>query len=103
MDPLLVRVSPNDPKFRKTIDVSELPLDMYANPAAREAKAPLSILRSIEVEQIDSVLFRSFSLWTPAGARGVFGGQVIAQALHAAAMTMNDPTRPWGLHSQHVS
>ena len=40
--------------------------------------------------------FTSETLWVPHGARGVFGGQVIAQALVAASQTT-----PLGLHSQH--
>lgn len=43
-------------------------------------------------------VFTSQSLWVPYGARGVFGGQVIAQALVAAGRTI---TPPLGLHSQH--
>lgn len=42
--------------------------------------------------------FVSQSLWVPCGARGVFGGQVIAQALSAGAQTVPPPL---GLHSQH--
>ncbi|EIW68264.1 hypothetical protein TREMEDRAFT_16478, partial [Tremella mesenterica DSM 1558] len=40
----------------------------------------------------------SQSLWLPCGARGVFGGQVIAQALSAAGHTVAPSL---GLHSQH--
>lgn len=39
---------------------------------------------SLEVEQLDSNLFRSKSLWLPIRARGVYGGQVISQALVSA-------------------
>ncbi len=42
--------------------------------------------------------FISQSLWRPRGARGVFGGQVIAQALLSASHTV---PKPVGLHSQH--
>lgn len=42
--------------------------------------------------------FTSQTLWRPKGARGVFGGQVIAQSLSAASQTI---TPPLGLHSQH--
>ncbi|CAE6470446.1 unnamed protein product [Rhizoctonia solani] len=42
------------------------------------------ISTSLELEQLDNKLFRSKTLWTPARARGVFGGQVISQALVAA-------------------
>ncbi|WVF67535.1 acyl-CoA thioesterase II [Kwoniella sp. CBS 6097] len=40
----------------------------------------------------------STSLWVPSGARGVFGGQVIAQSLSAASRTISPPL---GLHSLH--
>lgn len=36
----------------------------------------------------------------PCGARGVFGGQVIGQALQASSQTVGNNL---GLHSQHVS
>ncbi|KIM48385.1 hypothetical protein M413DRAFT_62626 [Hebeloma cylindrosporum] len=42
------------------------------------------ISTSLEVEQIEVNLFRSKSLWVPLRARGVFGGQVISQALVSA-------------------
>lgn len=64
-----------------------------------------SILTSLDLEEIDPTVFRSVKLWTPAGARGAFGGQVIGQALNAATKTvgtLKDGGKPWGLHSQHV-
>ncbi|KZT74859.1 hypothetical protein DAEQUDRAFT_742304 [Daedalea quercina L-15889] len=39
---------------------------------------------SLEVEPLDTNLFRSKSLWLPIRARGVYGGQVISQALVSA-------------------
>ncbi|KXN83580.1 Acyl-coenzyme A thioesterase 8 [Leucoagaricus sp. SymC.cos] len=42
------------------------------------------ISTSLEVERIEVNLFRSKSLWLPLRARGVFGGQVISQALVSA-------------------
>ena len=42
------------------------------------------IAGSLAVEQLDTNLFRSTSLYTPYRARGVFGGQVISQAVVAA-------------------
>ncbi|KAF8078267.1 HotDog domain-containing protein [Lyophyllum atratum] len=53
------------------------------------------ISTSLEVEQLDDNLFRSKSLWLPAHARGVFGGQVISQALVSATNCV-DPA--FGLH-----
>ena len=42
-------------------------------------------------------VFTSRKLWVPCGARGVFGGQILGQSLHAASKTI----RELGLHSQH--
>ncbi|TDL28815.1 hypothetical protein BD410DRAFT_712119 [Rickenella mellea] len=53
------------------------------------------ISTSLEVEQLDTNLFRSKSLWVPTRARGVFGGQVISQATVSATKCV-DPQ--YGLH-----
>ncbi|KAH7924000.1 hypothetical protein BV22DRAFT_1067601 [Leucogyrophana mollusca] len=53
------------------------------------------ISTALEVEQIDVNLFRSKSLWVPTRARGVFGGQVISQAIVSATNCV-DPA--YGLH-----
>lgn len=53
------------------------------------------IATSLEVEQLDVNLFRSKSLWLPVRARGVYGGQVISQALVSATNCV-DPA--YGLH-----
>ena len=50
---------------------------------------------ALEVEQLDSNLYRSKHLWIPRRARGVFGGQVISQALVSATNCV-DPQ--YGLH-----
>ncbi|KAG8817622.1 hypothetical protein FRC18_000417, partial [Serendipita sp. 400] len=50
---------------------------------------PQSIATSLEVEQLDKNLFRSKTLWLPMRARGVFGGQVISQAVVAASNCVN--------------
>jgi acyl-CoA thioesterase 8 len=42
--------------------------------------------------------FTSQTLWVPCGARGVFGGQVIAQALASSSRTIHSNM---GLHSTH--
>ncbi|TFK20166.1 hypothetical protein FA15DRAFT_689268 [Coprinopsis marcescibilis] len=56
------------------------------------------ISTSLEVEQLDVNLFRSKSLWLPLRARGVFGGQVISQAVVSATNCV----RPeYALHSIH--
>ncbi|KAJ7042564.1 thioesterase-like superfamily-domain-containing protein [Mycena alexandri] len=56
------------------------------------------IATALEVERIEVDLYRSKTLWTPTRARGVFGGQVISQALVAATNSV-DPA--FGLHSLH--
>jgi hypothetical protein len=53
------------------------------------------ISTSLEVEQIDANLFRSVNLFVPVRARGVFGGQVISQAIVSATRCV-DPA--FGLH-----
>jgi hypothetical protein len=87
------------------------PLAMPSNPSPNSESDPpppgLSILHSLDLEEIDPTVFRSVadSLWIPAGARGAFGGQVIGQALNAATKTVGSGAegKRWGLHSQHVS
>jgi len=63
----------------------------------------LSVILSNSEESFDpssyAGCYASQSLWTPSGARGVFGGQVIGQALQACSKTV---TGSMGLHSQHV-
>ncbi|KAJ7071303.1 thioesterase-like superfamily-domain-containing protein [Mycena amicta] len=57
------------------------------------------IATALAVERFEVDLFRSQTpLWLPRGARGVFGGQVISQALVAATHTV-DPA--FGLHALH--
>lgn len=53
------------------------------------------ISTSLDVEQLDTNLFRSKSLWMPVRGRGVFGGQVISQAIVSATNCV-DPA--YGLH-----
>ncbi|KAN0063035.1 acyl-CoA thioesterase [Thecaphora frezii] len=56
------------------------------------------IVDALAVEEIDVNLYKSKTLWTPARARGVFGGQVIAQAVAAAGKTVREGVF---LHSLH--
>ncbi|RDB28512.1 DNA repair protein RAD14 [Hypsizygus marmoreus] len=56
------------------------------------------ISTSLEVEQIEVNLFRSKSLWLPVHSRGVFGGQVISQAVVSATNCVDGE---YGLHSLH--
>ena len=53
------------------------------------------ISTSLELEQIEVNLFRSKTLYKPTASRGVFGGQVISQAIVAATNCV-DPV--FGLH-----
>jgi len=56
------------------------------------------ISNALEVEKLEVNLFRSKSLYLPQRARGVFGGQVISQALVAATNCVDPMYR---LHSLH--
>ena len=47
------------------------------------------ISTSLDVERLDANLFRSKSLWIPRRSRGVFGGQVISQALVSATNSVD--------------
>ena len=54
----------------------------------RQQSEPLDISSALDVEQLDTNLFRSRSLYLPYSARGVFGGQVISQSLVAATRSV---------------
>lgn len=58
----------------------------------------VSITTALEVEKLETNLFRSKVLWKPARSRGVFGGQVISQACVAAT---NCAEAGHDLHSLH--
>ncbi|OWZ37749.1 acyl-CoA thioesterase II [Cryptococcus neoformans c45] len=47
---------------------------------------------------IKPLTYLSQNLWVPSGARGVFGGQILAQAILAATSSISSPL---GLHSAH--
>lgn len=66
-------------------------------PSHGEAEHEL-ITTALEIEEIDSNLYRSKSLWLPSDGRGVFGGQVISQALLAATKSVAEE---YALHSLH--
>lgn len=53
---------------------------------------------SVEVEQLDAHLFRSKALYLPFRARGVFGGQVISQALSSASRCVKPEYLTHSLH-----
>ncbi|KAG0205540.1 Acyl-CoA thioesterase 8 [Mortierella sp. GBA30] len=52
----------------------------------------------LDLEEIDKDLYRSKNLWAPMGARGVFGGNVVGQALVAATNTVS---KEFSVHSLH--
>ncbi|KAF7339926.1 DNA repair protein RAD14 [Mycena venus] len=56
------------------------------------------IATALELERLDVDLYRSKTLYVPVRARGVFGGQVISQAIVSATNSV-DPA--YGLHSLH--
>ncbi|KAJ8296378.1 Acyl-coenzyme A thioesterase 8 [Rhodotorula toruloides] len=62
-----------------------------------------SITNAIDLEHVDRDLYRSRELWKPAQGRGVFGGQIIAQAAWAATQSVrrDEPGTKKGLHSLH--
>ncbi|KAG0261172.1 Acyl-CoA thioesterase 8 [Mortierella polycephala] len=53
----------------------------------------------LDLEEIDKDLYRSKNLWLPMGARGVFGGNVVGQALVAATNTVSSNYSVHSLHS----
>ncbi|BGP45360.1 acyl-CoA thioesterase [Rhodotorula kratochvilovae] len=62
-----------------------------------------SIADAIDLEHIDRDIYRSGDLWKPSQGRGVFGGQIIAQAAWAAVQSVrrDEPDTQKGLHSLH--
>ena len=59
---------------------------------------PSTIDVCLDVEQLEVNLFRSKRLFVPTRARGVFGGQVISQAIVSATKSVDTA---FGLHSLH--
>jgi acyl-CoA thioesterase len=55
-----------------------------ADPLDHNQAEPHDISHALDIEQLDLNLYRSRNLILPFQARGVFGGQVISQALVAA-------------------
>ncbi|KAJ1666309.1 acyl-CoA thioesterase [Coemansia sp. RSA 1813] len=54
--------------------------------------------RTLELEEVGPDTFLSIDLWQPKGNRGVFGGQVIGQAMSAAGKTVDSPYQCNSLH-----
>lgn len=76
-----------------------------AEPAASpglydETPIDLKMYKSLDLEELDTNLYRSRRLWKPPGARGVFGGQIIGQSLHSAHRTVD--TKTMQVHSLHA-
>ncbi|KAI8642638.1 HotDog domain-containing protein [Parasitella parasitica] len=57
---------------------------------------------AVEVQEVDANLYMSKELWLPAGARGAFGGQIVAQALRAAFYTVGEEFDIHSLHSYFI-
>ncbi|KAI9445476.1 thioesterase II [Lactarius indigo] len=70
-----------------------------SDPVDHNQAEPSDISVALDVEQLDLNLYRSRNLSTPYEARGVFGGQVISQALVAATKCVKPE---FLLHSLHA-
>lgn len=79
-----------------SLHLTSLLFNMETSNQAENSK----ISTSLEVEQIDVNLFRSVKLFVPVRARGVFGGQVISQAIVSATKCV-DPA--FGLHVSNLT
>ena len=66
---------------------------------AYEIKFSDLMVNLLDLENLEKDLFRSKMTWQPAGARGVFGGNVCGQALVAARRTVED--QRFEIHSLH--
>ncbi|KAI8149925.1 HotDog domain-containing protein [Fennellomyces sp. T-0311] len=60
------------------------------------------IAEAVDVQEIDTNLYMSKELWLPPGARGAFGGQIVAQALRAAFNTVPEEFHVHSLHSYFI-
>jgi len=69
------------------------PVRGFINPAARRGLATSDVRAALELERIDTLIFRADSktLWRPLGSRAVYGGQVFGLAMLAAHETLGDP------------
>ena len=67
--------------------------------ATAEIKFSDLMVQLLDLETIEKDIFRSKMTWQPAGARGVFGGNVCGQALVAARRTVED--QRYEIHSLH--
>ncbi|CEP16654.1 hypothetical protein [Parasitella parasitica] len=62
----------------------------------------LKMKNAVDVQLIDTNLYMCKELWLPWGARGAFGGQVVAQALRAAWDTVDEEFFVHSLHSYFI-
>ncbi|KAI8637624.1 thioesterase-like superfamily-domain-containing protein [Parasitella parasitica] len=62
----------------------------------------LKMRNAVDVQLIDTNLYMSKELWLPWGARGAFGGQVVAQALRAAWDTVDEDFFVHSLHAYFI-
>ena len=69
--------------------------DPEKEPSLKDQAEHELIETSLEVEQLDTNLFRSKRLYVPVRSRGVFGGQVISQAIVSATNCVDEI---YGLH-----
>lgn len=87
---------------REPTSEEELPIEpaVYEQGVNSPARSGVpEIAEALEVEEIDADLYKSLTLWKPARARGVFGGQVIAQAVAASNKTVREGMLLHSLHS----
>ncbi|KAF9650281.1 Thioesterase/thiol ester dehydrase-isomerase [Thelephora ganbajun] len=71
---------------------------MYDGTSDSKRSEPTHLASLLDVESLDVNLYRSTDLRLPRGARGIFGGQVISQAIVAATKTVD---QAFHLHSLH--
>jgi acyl-CoA thioesterase II len=63
----------------------------------------IDTLISLRLEFLDTDLYRSVRLFVPPGARGVYGGQLVANAIEAASQTVDlDRMTPHSIHSSFL-
>ena len=72
---------------------------LSSSEANAEIKFSDLLVQLLDLETIEKDIYRSKMTWQPAGARGVFGGNVCGQALVAARRTVED--QRYEIHSLH--